>query len=333
MGVTLENIARDLKVSIATVSRALSSTKRNGLSDETRRLILEAAQRLGYQRRKTNSRSVAFIIDKSAFSLASEFYAEVISGVEEELAKQGHFFQFIAVESNELEYQKVNMNLGDLAGVILIGVFDDKFVRHLENINIPMILVDYYLPTENTETILIDNADGILRACRYLYDIGHRRVAYISGARNQLSADDRLYAFKRAQEMFGFDRDPVLLEPSSPKMKGGFNAMDKILRKSRRPPTAVVAHNDIIAIGAMDAIKLHGLSIPGDISVCGFDDIRHAADVVPSLSTVHVPIRTIGKIAVHRILQAISGKRDLIRKILIPTRLVIRDSIASAKRQ
>jgi DNA-binding LacI/PurR family transcriptional regulator len=131
--------------------------------------------------------------------------------------------------------------------------------------------------------------------------------------------------------MFSFDRDPALIESSSTKMKGGFDAMDKILQRRGLPPTAVVAHNDIIAIGAMDAIKLHGLSIPGDISVCGFDDIRHAADVVPSLSTVHVPIRSIGTIAVHRILQAISGKRDLIRRILIPTSLVIRDSIACAK--
>jgi len=191
-------------------------------------------------------------------------------------------------------------------------------------------LVDEYIPSEDIISVMIDNTDGILKACKYLCELKHKRVAYISEEKNEATAYERYYGFKQAQEMFEFVKDDKLITESSGKINDGFRAMERILEQNKVLPTAVLAYNDIIAIGAMDAIKQHGLSIPKDISVIGFDDIRLAKEVVPALTTVHVPKRLMGIISVQRLINVIQGKKDIIRKILVPTELKIRKSAATA---
>ncbi len=103
------------------------------------------------------------------------------------------------------------------------------------------------------------------------------------------------------------------------------------LVRARNRPTAVVAYNDLIAVGAMDAIKQNGLSVPGDISVMGFDDIPLAAEVNPPLSSIHVPKETMGTIAARRLIDIVKKREDMPHKILIPARLVARESTGSAR--
>ncbi len=325
MAITMNEIAKKLNISIATVSRALSG-RDDSVSEETKKAILSAAEKYGYQKRRTIGKSVAFVIDKESFDLSSQFYARIISGVEEELIKKRYYFQFNSVERENFDLARINLNFNDLAGVILVGVYHDDLVLKIKEINIPMVLLDYYIPTEDMTAILIDNTDGILKACKYISSLGHKRVAYISGDSMETSAQERLYGYFKAQEIFGFDRDKsLLIEECKSRINEGFMAMNHILDNPVLP-TAVLAYNDLIAIGAMDAIKHRALSIPGDISVIGFDDISLASEVVPPLTTVHVPKRTMGIIAVRRLFQIIKIKEDLVKKILIPTRLMIRNS-------
>ena len=126
------------------------------------------------------------------------------------------------------------------------------------------------------------------------------------------------------------DQDLVIMNCKS-RIDEGFEAMNAIL-KLPDLPTAVVAYNDLIAAGAMDAIKQRGLSIPQDISIVGFDDIGLASEVNPCLTTVHVPKRTMGIMAVQSLLQIIKGKEKPVKKMLVPTRLVIRDTTAAIRR-
>ncbi len=208
----------------------------------------------------------------------------------------------------------------------MVGVYHDDFVLKLINIEIPMVLLDYYIPTEDIPTVLIDNADGVLKACKYLTSLGHRRIAYLSRDSMETSAHERLYGYQRAQEMFGFDPEPgLIVKDCKSRIDEGFRAMGLILE--RKPlPTAVVAYNDVIAAGAMDAIKQQGLSIPRDMSVIGFDDIGLASEVNPALTTIHVPKKTMGRMAVQRLLQIIKEQDEPVKKLLIPTHLVIRAS-------
>ena len=326
----MNEIAKKLNLSIATVSRALSG-KADTVSEETRKAIFEAVEKYGYRKRRTIGKSVAFVIDKDSFNLSSQFYAQIISGIEEELIRSKYYFHFNSVEREKFDLTKINLNFNDLAGVIMVGVYHDDFVLKLKSIEIPLVLLDYYIPTEDIHTVLIDNADGILKACKYLASLGHTRVAYLSGDSVETSAQERLYGFRRSQEMFGLDgdRDLVLMNCKS-RMDEGFEAMNAILDIDRLP-TAVLAYNDLIAVGAMDAIKQRGLSIPQDISLVGFDDIGLASEVNPSLTTVHVRKRTMGIMAVKSLLQIIKGTEEPVKKVLVPTRLVIRDSTAAIR--
>ena len=326
MGVTMNEIAQKLNLSIATVSRALSGKAADTVSEETRKAIIAAVEKYGYRKRKTIGKSVAFVIDKDSFNLSSQFYARIISGIEEELIKNKYYFHFNSIERKKFDLTKINLNFNDLAGIIMVGVYHDDFVLRLKNIEIPLVLLDYYIPTEDIHTILIDNADGILKACKYLSSLGHTRIAYLSGDSVETSAQERLYGFRRSQEMFGLDMDQdlVVMDYKS-RIDEGFEAMNTILDLAKLP-TAVVAYNDLIAVGAMDAIKQRGLSIPQDISMVGFDDIGLASEVNPCLTTVHVPKQTMGIMAVKSLLQLVKGKEEPAKKTLVPARLVIRDT-------
>ncbi len=249
MSITMDEIAKKLNISIATVSRALSGNG-EGVAEETKAAIHRIAEKYGYQKRKSVGKNVA------------------------------------------------------------------------------MVLVDEYIPSEDIPSVMIDNTDGILKACKYLHELKHTRVAYISEEKKEATAFERYYGFKQAQEMFGFINNDNLIAECGGRISEGFKAMEEILNSSEVLPTAVLAYNDIIAIGAMDAIKQHGLSIPENISVIGFDDISLAREVVPSLTSVHVPKHLMGIISVQRLIHVIQGKKDIIKKVLVPTRLKIRESTA-----
>ncbi len=334
MAVTMKEIAKAQGVSIATVSRVLSGSE-DSVSDEVRRTILETAERLGYLPRRKIGRSVALLIDTEMFNISSLFYTSIISAVEKEVATRKHFFQFSgAISRGEVPLNRLNLKLNDLAGVVIVGTYDRDFLLRLRAQGIPVVLVDYAVPTEEIDAILVDNVDGIMRAGKHLAELGHRRVAYISGTIDGLSSRERRYGFTLARTAFGFDEDPDLVEECPESISGGFEAVQRILERSdTRRPTAVIAYNDMVAIGAMDAIKHQGLVIPADMSIVGFDDISLSAEVMPPLTTVQVPKELMGRLAVETLFHAIMRKSDFTRKILLPTRLVVRESTAAPKEE
>ncbi len=330
----MNEIARKLNVSVATVSRVLSGSF-DGVSAETRRQITEAAEQYGYQRRKKVGRTIVFIIEKELFNLSSLFYTSIISSAEKIVTAHKYFFQLRVAEKNETAFDEANLKFRDLAGTILTGIFDREFTNRLQAMHIPVVLVDYSVPTENIDTILVDNLDGIMRSGKHLSELGHRRVAYISSGliTDNITSRERRFGFLRAQEAYGFQKVEGLVDECPESISGGFDAMSRILdRFPSDPPTAVIAYNDMVAIGAMDAIKRRGLSIPEDMSLVGFDDISLAAEVLPQLTTVRVEKELMGTIAVETLFQRIAGKTHLVRKILLPTSVVVRESTAAPKR-
>ncbi|HUI72647.1 MAG TPA: LacI family DNA-binding transcriptional regulator [Spirochaetia bacterium] len=329
MPVTMKEIARKLGVSIATVSRVLSGSE-DSVSDEVRKTILEAADRLGYRPRRKTGRTIAFLIDSELFNLSSLFYSYIVSNVEKEVARRGYFFHFGAVQKEDLSLRRFGPKPSDLAGAVLVGTYDAELVLRLRSRNAPVVMVDYWLPTEDVDAVLVDNVDGIMRAGKHLSELGHRRVAYISGTIDGVSSQERRYGFRRAQASFQFEDEPSLEEECRESMSGGFEAMNRLLeRHDEHPPTAVIAYNDMVALGAMDAIKQRGLSIPNDISIVGFDDISLSAEVAPPLTTVQVPKELMGTLAAETLFQVIDGKPHIARKILLQAHIVVRGSTAA----
>jgi DNA-binding LacI/PurR family transcriptional regulator len=159
MSVTLSDIAKKLNVSVSTVSKALSGDI--GVSEDTKNAVFKVVEKTGYRLRKTNCRSVAFIIDKTFFNLTGQFYAPIIAGVEEELIKNNYFFQFSSVDKDDFQLDRINLNFKDLAGVIMVNYYHDEFDLKLRQFDIPVVLIDYYIPTEDIPTVLIGNTPGV----------------------------------------------------------------------------------------------------------------------------------------------------------------------------
>jgi LacI family transcriptional regulator len=313
------------------VSRVISGSE-DAVSEEVRRSILETAERLGYRPRRKIGRTVAFLIDTEMFNLSSLFYTNIISAAEKEVASRKYFFQFSAISRGEVPLNRLNLRFNDLAGVVIVGTYDRDFLLRLRTQRVHVILVDYAVPTEDIDAILVDNIDGIMRAGKHLAELGHRRVAYISGTIDSLSSQERRHGFDLARAAYGFLEDPDLVEECPESISGGFEAMQRILqRRNAKRPTAVIAYNDMVALGAMDAIKQQGLAIPGDMSLVGFDDISLSAEVMPPLTTAQVPKELMGRLAVETLFHTIAGKSHFTRKILLPTRLVVRESTGAPK--
>jgi LacI family transcriptional regulator len=199
---------------------------------------------------------------------------------------------------------------------------------------VPVILVDYAEPTEDIDAILVDNVDGILRVAHHLAELGHRRVAYISGTIDSLASQERRHGFELARASYGFPVEEELVEECPESISGGFEAMQRILgRRAVRWPTAVIAYNDMVALGAMDAIKQKGLAIPASMSIVGFDDITLSAEVMPPLTTAAVPKELMGRLAVETLFHTIAGQTHFTKKILLPTHLVVRGSTGAPRAQ
>jgi LacI family transcriptional regulator len=328
MGITMKEIARIARVNISTVSRALNNDR--AISEEVKRRITEIAEQNDYKRRKVTGRNVLYVIDKRFFLLTSHFYDRIIEGIEEEAKKNGYVFQFNSLDPNQFSLGSINIK--NIAGMIVTSWYHDDFIKEVKKIGIPLVLVDYYLPTEDISAILADKMDGIVKGAEYLHSLGHRRIAYLKGDITVRGSGDRLIGFRRAVEMFDLDPDERLILDCDFSIKSAYQATKRFLEATPNPPTAVMANNDMVAMGAMEAIKERNLKIPDDMSVLGFDDIDLASEVIPHLSTMHVRKRTMGRLAVRRLLEIIEGRTVDYSKIILEPTLVVRESTGPPKR-
>ena len=327
MAITMKEIANIAGVDISTVSRALNNDQT--ISLDVRGKIHDIARQNSYKKRRTKAKNVSYVIDKRYFLLTSHFYNRVIEGIEDEVKKQKYVFQFNSLEPNQ--FSLVNINIKNLAGMIITSCNHDDFILEIKMLGIPVVLVDYYLPTEDISSVLIDNTDGIIMGMQYLSSLGHRRIAYLKGDIAEIGSYDRFIGYRKAVQMFDLDDDERLVIGCDFSIKSAYEAMRDFLDSGIDHPTAVLNVNDMVAIGAMEAIKEKNLRIPDDMSVLGFDDIDLAGEVIPRLSTIHVRKRTIGRLAVQRLIQLIQGKDIEYNKILVAPILRVRESTAHKK--
>ncbi|MBN1838081.1 MAG: LacI family DNA-binding transcriptional regulator [Spirochaetales bacterium] len=327
MGITMKEIAEIAGVNISTVSRALNNDR--AISEDVRRRIAGIAEEHEYKRRKVTGRNILYVIDKRFFLLTSHFYNRIIEGIEEETKKHGYVFQFNSLDPDQFTLGTISIK--NIAGMIVTSWYHDDFIKEVRKIGIPLVLVDYYLPTEDISSILADKMDGVVKGAEYLHSLGHRRIAYLKGDIAVRGSGDRLLGFRRAAEMFDLDRDEGLIIDCGFSIQSAYEATKGFLESTQETPTAVMAVNDMVAMGAMEAIKECQLRIPEDISVLGFDDIDLASEVIPPLSTLHVRKHTMGRLAVQRLLEIIEGKTVEFSKIMLEPTLVARGSTGPAK--
>ncbi|MFA5570349.1 MAG: LacI family DNA-binding transcriptional regulator [Sphaerochaetaceae bacterium] len=325
MALRMKDIAAELGISVSTVSRALKNDPH--ISIETRTRVFEFVREKNYVKNRSLKKKIYYIIDKKYFLFTSNFYNPLIQVIEEEVIKKGFEFHFTTIADAKNLFSKVDLK--DIAGILMTSSYIETLIPIFNENNIPIVLVDSYLPLENTNAVLPDNSNGIMNAVKFLVEHGHKQIGYLEGDLQDIDCADRLTGFKRGLELFEVPLCEETVLSCNLNMLSSYQAMMKFLKEHSEVPSAFIGANDVVTIGAMRAAKDFGLDIPEDISFIGFDDVDLSKDMVPSLTTVHVDRESLGLVAVQRLVQLINNEPIHYHKMLICTTIVERDSVAN----
>ncbi len=332
---TLADVAKQAGVSLASASRVLNNT--GPVSERMRKRVEASAAALGYE--YVPSRSVSRSAHPGAVAvfiadIRNPFFAEVLLGIQDEADDAGlHVLLFVTMEDPSRE-QRALANLADLAvdGVILSGsrLPSPDLVQTQRRHGVPYVLLNRCIQHPGIACILVDLERIAYRATQHLLNLGHTRIAYIAGPSRSESSLVRRRGIERALEEKGLTLGPEWVVASFPNIEGGFQAMSALLAQpEEQRPTAVIAYNDMMALGVLEAIRTHGLQVPQHISVVGFDDIAVAAHTNPPLTTVAQPKYKLGQLAVRTLLQMQQQQTAPAEGyILLESPLIVRESTA-----
>ena len=335
--VTIKDIARELGISINTVSRALND--KPDVSQETRLRVLDRADRLGYVP-NTLARSLVAgetcTIGLICSDLVNPFYARIAQGVEETARADGYTTIIASTnEDDEAERQAVDLMRSKRVDGMVISPTQqshDHIARLIQE-HIPFILVNRHVDEFQTDYVINNNQHGAYQAVQHLVSLGHQRIAHITGPLRISSVRERISGYKQALEKNGIRFDTELVIHSELTLESGYKTVLELLQAENRP-SAIFTYSDHLAIGAIKAIRELKLSVPGDISLVGYDDIEYAQFLDIPLTTVHQPMYEIGQRAVFNLLDMMKSD-DFTpgqhQEILEPE-LVIRESTDRPKK-
>jgi LacI family transcriptional regulator len=315
--VTILEVARNAGVSKGTISRVLNG--RSGVNPETRSLVLGVVERLGYvpdpgaRQLARRGRHVIGLALDSDERRGGTYYGILRDALEDRLSSEGYSTQI----------QRHNDLVTDLDGVILLGVhLDDPRPMQLERLKTPFTMIGRSL--ERQSWVDVDNHGGLLAAVKHLINLGHTKIAHLSGAYTGQASVQRLEGFRAAMQGANLEVRKDLIWDGDFTELGAYRAVRRIL-ESALEFTAIAAASDEMAIGAIAALEDAGKRIPWDVSVVGFDDLPVAARA--GLTTIRQPIFDVGTRAAELLLERMSGKP--VSTALIPTDLVVRRSTAA----
>ncbi len=335
--VTIKQVAHEAGVSIQTVSRVLNN--RPDVSQETRQRVQKIIDNLSYQpyaiaRGLATKRTYTLGLIASDF--ADYWFAQVVTGAEAEAHKHGYFFMLASTESNPQDEPKFLRLLTErhVEGILFVRANCPSDLDHLRNLQysgVPVVSTGFYLPNSELSFIEVNNADGGQKATQYLLSLGHKRIAMITGPTELNSVKDRTRGYFQALEAAQIAPDPALVVSGETWLhRSGYAAMKELLRRGTQF-TAVFAHNDRLAKGAISALDEAGMQVPRDVSIIGYDDIPEAEFGNPPLTTIRQPMKEVGEAAANLLIRLIEDANATPQQKLFNTELVIRSSCTSIK--
>jgi LacI family transcriptional regulator len=332
---TIYEVSKLAGVSLATVSRVINDSSR--VSAKTREKVVDAMRELNY-RPNTVAQSLASNRSNCVGVLVSEVYGPIfgalLSGIEDELRQAGKFTIFATGHSDaDKERDAIRFLISRNCDALILHVeaLSDEYLLEQRKGDLPFVLVNRMVPGLEDSCIILDNEKGGYDAAKMLLELGHRNIAYISGPLTWGDASLRLAGHKRALKEHGQRFDDRLLVEGDYSELAGSNAMAQLLQKGL-PMTAVVCANDDMAAGAMDIARSHGISIPEDLSIVGFDNSSISRYVHPKLSTINFPVSDMGRMAAHWVLQHVYDGNGVEIQNLFTPRPVERASIRAPRR-
>ena len=325
MRATIYDVAERAQVSIATVSRVLNG--RAKVTDETRARVMEAVEALNY-RPSPVARGLAMrttgVLGLFHQNFQSNYAAQIISGAESEAAACGYALLAIQIEGKEwVELMRLP---GRADGVIVTASPDNEaFLQALARAGTPTVLLGHSREDLRMDGVVPDNRQGTVAAVEHLIAHGRRRIAHIAGPQSSTDAAERAQAYRDTMAQHGLAVPEGYIQAGEYNFVSGTTAMERLLALPERPD-AVFCGNDMMAMGAMQAIAAAGLAVPEDIAVIGFDGLEAGEYMTPPLSTVFQPIEDIGRIAVRLLIDRIKSPDAPVQEEVVATQLIVRGS-------
>jgi len=330
--VTIRDVARHAGVSPATVSRVLNPSS-HPVSARGRRRVLAAAQKLAYI---PNLLARSLLTNQTAAlgvlipDVSNPYYAAILRGIEDAVGSIG---RTVILCNTDRDPEKQRLYLRALLerrvdGLIIAGGSFGRSESEITGGDLPVVMIGRH--PARFPSVRIDNVEAAALATRHLVALGHRRIVHLAGPAVSLTASDRLKGYRRALEAAAIPVEPALIiEVGFTPLRAG--AAVRAAFETGRRPTAILAANDQVAIGAIRALHELGLRVPDDVSVVGFDDTPLASYTIPSLTTVAVPTAELGRTAVAMMAVALEGQR--VASVVLPCELRMRESTAHPNRR
>jgi LacI family transcriptional regulator len=345
---TIRDVAAESGFSPATVSIVLNNAPLSRyIQATTKERIVKAAKKLGYQPnqlarslRSRRNNTIGVVV----FDLTDPFCTPIMRGIENSLY-QSSYVSLLADAHNELtRFEKYLEMLLErrVEGMIVIAnwtLVDINLLADLEKRNIPTVIIGRELENNTINTIMVDNETGGRLALQHLYSLQHRKIAFVRGPKMVVDSPIRWAGIQAYAQSVGLPIDPKLViqlpdrkEPNS-SFEGGYRAVEELLRQ-KKPFTAVLAFDDMTALGVLRGLTERGIKVPEQCSVMGFDDVAPAAFSNPALTTVRQPMEAMGSTAVELVVESLSsdlrpGEIAVVHRKMSPE-LVVRESTRAA---
>lgn len=332
MSISISDIARHLKLSNSTVSKALN--RYADVSVETRELVIQTAHEMGYQPRAAARNLRRGRTDKIGLFLNTsvEYVVDYLSGIMSSAVRTaqevGKNLLIYTITDNDPKHLLNVCRAGEIDGVILFSThYDQHTIDTLLRDNFPFVVMGREIQDTRVSYVVPDYYDGSYQATQHLIDLGHRRIAFTTRPELTTASEAHLNGYLAALNDAGIEPDDrwmveTFIEPDS-----GVAATEQLLRLSS-PPTAIFAFHDLVAVNVIKTLQQHNLRVPEDIAVMGFDGLRAGLMTIPQISTVEQPLAHIGRRVIEIIQEKIANPATPPVQETVPVKLVIRGSTA-----
>jgi LacI family transcriptional regulator len=327
--VSMKDISIACGVSIATVSKALNGHA--DIGEETKRIIKEKAKEMGYfpnsyARALKINRSYnlgVLFIDEARSGLTHDYFASILESFKLTAEEHGYDITFIngrKQRKDKMSYLECCKYRG-IDGVVIACIkFDEEEVTELIKSDLPIVTIDHIF--NNRIAIMSDNIKGMRDLVTYIYECGHRKIAYIHSNDNSSVTKSRVACFYKTVEDLGLDIPEEYAREAAYRDTEATAVLTNELLNLNNPPTCIIFTDDFASIGGINAIKARKLTIPKDISVAGYDGIRITKFIDPPLTTINQDTKKMGQMAAEKLISLIEKpKTTLIEQIVIPGEL------------
>jgi LacI family transcriptional regulator len=336
--ISLRDVAKLAEVSVATVSMVLNDNPR--ISRATQIRVQQVIDKTGYRPNRLAqslssryTRVLAVLLPALRHGFGDAYFGELISGVCDKAGKMGYK---VMLEQAKPEFIKARQHIEMyerryVDGILAMGVSDrHHFLEEFTDRRYPLVVTDNYFGTLwDLDHVVCNYRLGADQAMDYLFQLGHRKIGLIHGAVSVHTSRDVIDAYENKLRLFAIPSAATWREDGRFTEEGGAIATAALL-KNHPDLTAIFASNDKMALGALHYLHRHGIDVPGQVSVVGFDDLQQSAYVRPSLTTVHLPLYDVGAMACERLIERIHGTIQRVDEVL-KTHLVVRESTAMVR--